>query len=69
MVIGASMLKVGDHFGDIDLLHRGLRSCTLQAASQCGLLCIGAEDFHQVLRRTRLEEAVRPPRPARKCQP
>ena len=53
-----SVLKPGDHFGGIDLLHKALRSSTIRANEKCGFLLVEADEFRKILRRNQLEEAA-----------
>ena len=55
---GTHTLCAGDHFGDIDLLHKSLRHAEIVSAEPCGLLAVDADDFRRVLQRSHLEEAA-----------
>ena len=56
--LASTTMRAGEHYGDIDLLHRSLRHATIRASEKVGLLHVPADEFRKVLRRNHLEEAA-----------
>ena len=54
----SSVLRAGDHFGGIDILHRSIRTSGIVAMERCVMLVVSADEFRNALRRNKLEEAA-----------